>query len=230
MEDKNKKILIAGASGLGVSLGSKEVGLLDRYLALLKKWSKGMNLTGIHDERDQVVALILDSLAVVPVLNEKMRVMDLGSGAGLPGIPIKVALPGIEMVLVESRQKRAIYLKEAIRKLELSGIVVHHGRSEEMAGSPLPAETSESIKDEVFDAILARAVGKLGEISRMVSGLLAEGGLLIAMKGPDPRAELEDSKEEVEKHGLALEEVRHYELPEGAGKRSLLIFRKAGVV
>ena len=261
MEQKNRELLVQGAKELGVLLDETKIELIDRYLTLIRKWAKHVNLTGLREERDQVIKLIMDSLAIVPALETSHRVplpgdgrlapletsptyrdcasgivvstdpgfipatsnlkpqasiraLDLGSGAGIPGIPVKIALPGIKMALAEPRQKRVIFLREAIRELGLSGIEVFPGRAEEIEGRE-------------FDYVLTKAFGDLAEIAGLSHALLGPGGIVIAMKGPDPAPELEKARSKIEKTGFRVKDIKYYQLPDDSGKRSLILLEKS---
>jgi len=213
METENLELLIEGARDLGLELGERETALFDQYLSLLDKWSTKTNLTAIKGERERVIRLILDSLNVVPLLADGMRVIDIGSGAGLPGIPVKVVMPGVELVLCESRKKRAVFLGEAVRKLKLDGVRVFDARAEQWDG-------------ELFDAALVRAVGALDALVKICSPLMKRGGVLIAMKGPGAERELVDQMEAADKPGFSFRETIDYNLPGREATFSLVILEK----
>lgn len=220
MDEVNKELLIWGAGELGVKLSEEQIELFERYLLLLNKWNAKMNLTAIREEEDQIVLLLLDSLAVVPAIEElaekggptgpPLRIMDLGSGTGAPGIPVKIARPEWEMTLVESREKKATFLKEAARELGLSGLIVLQGRAEDTVSGK-------------FDIILAKAVGDLGKLTGICGRLLRTGGALAAMKGPDPDDELKKDRAKIEQNGFRVQDIQSYQLPQGFGKRRLVI-------
>lgn len=213
METENLELLIKGARDLGLDLGERETALFDQYLTLLDKWSTKINLTAIKGERERVTRLILDSLNVVPLLADGMRVIDVGSGAGLPGIPVKVVMPGVELVLCESRGKRAGFLKEAVRKLGLDGVRVFDARAEQWDG-------------ELFDAALVRGVGALDALVKICSPLIKKGGALIAMKGPGAERELADRMEAADKPDFSFRETIAYNLPGHEAAFSLVILEK----
>jgi len=213
MEADNQEILIAGARAFEVLLTGEQVKRIGEYLALLDKWSRKMNLTAVQGEQERVVKLVLDSLAVAPLLSEGMRVLDVGSGAGLPGIPVKLAVPGIIITLAESRRKRVDFLKEAVRKLGLTGVEVFAGRAEDYPGPG-------------FDAVLVRAVGDLSSIIEAGAGRLSAGGIMAAMKGPEPEAEIAGAEARMRSAKIRIREIRRYALPEAAGSRSLVVLEK----
>lgn len=217
MEPQNRELLIAGARALGAGLDDEAVSLFDCYLAALEEWGKAINLTGLKDERDRVIKLLLDSLGTTAAIRElgpTLKLLDLGSGAGLPGIPLKIVIPELELTLLEARQKRAVFLREAVRRLGLAGVGVVAARAEDYGRSEGSA---------VFEAVIARAVAELSELVKWSAPLLAEGGSLLAMKGPEPEAEIAGAERELTRRGMAVKKVLAYSLPEGAGQRTVVV-------
>jgi 16S rRNA (guanine527-N7)-methyltransferase len=151
---------------------------------------------------------------VVPLLDDGMRVIDIGSGAGLPGIPVKVVMPGVELVLCESRRKRAAFLGEAVRKLKLDGVRVFDARAEQWDG-------------ELFDAALVRGVGAIDALVKICRPLIKKRGELIAMKGPEVERELDGRMEAMDEEGFSFRETREYNLPGHEATFSLVILEKA---
>ena len=169
-------VLDAGLSALG--LDPALAGPLRAYLALLARWNRTYNLTAIRDPAEMVTLHLLDSLAMHAHVQGVQRLADLGTGAGLPGIPLAIARPGLEVTLVESNGKKARFLREAVRSLGLGNARVAESRAEavDMPGA--------------FDAITARAMATLADILAVGGHLLAPGGRLLAMKGARPDAEI----------------------------------------
>ncbi|TMH29247.1 MAG: 16S rRNA (guanine(527)-N(7))-methyltransferase RsmG [Betaproteobacteria bacterium] len=153
-----------------------------QYQALLVKWNRVYNLTAIRDPLGMVSHHLLDSLAVLPHLSlpAGARVADAGSGAGLPGIPLALARPQWRVALIEANQKKAAFLRQASIELELRNVEVHEGRAEAWR----PAEA--------FALVVSRAFTSLAEFVATCRHLVAPRGLLAAMKGKHPRAELGD--------------------------------------
>ena len=150
--------------------------LLD-YLALLARWNATYNLTAIRDPADMVPKHLLDSLAMQPYVRDIGTLADLGTGPGLPGIPLAIATPSLQVTLVESNGKKARFLREAARQLGLGNVQVAESRIE--AFRPATA----------FDAITARALATLPQILALGGHLLGPGGRLLAMKGVFPTDE-----------------------------------------
>jgi 16S rRNA (guanine527-N7)-methyltransferase len=162
------------ALGLDTALATP---LLD-YLALLDRWNRTYNLTAIRDPREMVAKHLLDSLAMHAHVRNTGTLADLGSGAGLPGIPLAIAVPALEVALVESNGKKARFLREAVRTLRLRNARVAEVRAEAF--------------DEpgMFDAITARALATLAELLAVGAHLLRPGGRLLAMKATLPHDEI----------------------------------------
>jgi 16S rRNA (guanine527-N7)-methyltransferase len=170
--------LAAGIAALGVSLPSGADQQLMAYLSLLQKWNKVYNLTAIRDAAAMVSQHLLDSLSVLPHLPAMATLADIGSGAGLPGIPLAMALPATEVTLVEAVSKKASFLQQVKIELELSNVSIYCGRVE--AWKPAIG----------FDAVISRAFSDLTEFIRLAGRLLGAEGRLYAMKGAYPSAEI----------------------------------------
>lgn len=148
------------------------------YLALLVRWNGTYNLTAIRDPAEMVVKHLLDSLAILPHLS-CARLADVGTGPGLPGIPLALADPALEVSLIETAGKKARFLREAVRALGLAGRVTVHAARAEQVTDAAP-----------HDCLTARAFGTLSQIIEVGGHLLRPGGRLLAMKGRLPEAEL----------------------------------------
>ena len=169
--------LIEGARGLGIELDESQCAKLIAHLDLLDDWNTRMNLTAIRERPAQITKHVLDSLTLVPWLKGK-RVADIGSGAGFPGIPLAIVMPGVHFVLVESIGKKCRFLEHVRDALELGNVEVVQSRAEAYR----PAVR--------FDSVIARAVGPTPELVKNAGGLVAGGGRLLAMKGRYPTDEL----------------------------------------
>ncbi|MDH5832642.1 16S rRNA (guanine(527)-N(7))-methyltransferase RsmG [Luteimonas kalidii] len=176
------------------------------YLALLERWNATYNLTAVRDPRQMVTLHLLDSLALAPHMAGIARLADLGTGPGLPGIPLAIACPGLEVTLVESNGKKARFLREAVRQLPLRNARVAESRAEALDA---PA---------AFDAITARALATLAEIIAVGGHLLAPGGRLLAMKGVRPDAELAAMPA-----GWRVQAVHPLQVPGLAAERHLVV-------
>ncbi len=168
----------AGIAALGLALPDGGEAILLRFMELLRKWNRVYNLTAIDSEAAMVVQHLLDSLSVLPYLSEVPALVDLGSGAGLPGIPIAVARPATVVTLVEAVQKKCAFQQQAKIELGLANIRVNYGRVEDMAAGG------------GYPAVISRAFADLAEYARLAGRLLAPGGRLYAMKGGLPAKEI----------------------------------------
>jgi 16S rRNA (guanine527-N7)-methyltransferase len=175
------ELLQQGLSALRLELSAAAQSTLLAYVALLKKWNSTYNLTAIRDEREMITQHLLDSLSVLPALQKSAlagrRWADVGSGAGLPGIPLAIAYPDLEMTLVETVEKKSAFQRQAKIELGLTNIAIHGGRVEDMPGG-------------LFDAVISRAFAELADFIRLAGHLPAPGGRLYAMKGAVPEDEL----------------------------------------
>jgi 16S rRNA (guanine527-N7)-methyltransferase len=169
--------LAAGAEALGVPLQPAQRQAMLALMAELVEWNGRFNLTAITELADIVDKHLLDSLAVLPKLRG-LRIADIGSGAGFPGLPLAIANPGRRYTLIESTGKKAGFLHHAVDKLALSNVEVFYGRAETL--KPRPA----------FDGAISRALGSIAEFVRVAGQLLAREGRLYAMKGRVPDEEL----------------------------------------
>lgn len=176
LDDALHAELVAGLRALGLDQALAEP--LLRYLALLVRWNATYNLTAIRDPREMVAKHLLDSLAMQPCVRGLGALADLGTGPGLPGIPLAIATPGLAVTLVESNGKKARFLREAVRQLGLPNVQVAESRIE--AFHP----------GTCFDAITARALATLPLILQLGGHLLGPGGRLLAMKGLRPDEEI----------------------------------------
>lgn len=173
--------LRCGLAALGLDLPERAQTKLLDYLALLKKWNATYNLTAIRDESAMLTQHLLDSLSVLPALQKSAlatrRWVDVGSGGGLPGIPLAIACPGMQMALVEKVEKKTAFQRQVKIELGLANLTVLGGRVE-----TLPAAT--------FDVVISRAFAELADFVRHAGHLLVAGGKLYAMKGHVPHDEM----------------------------------------
>ncbi|MBA4394550.1 MAG: 16S rRNA (guanine(527)-N(7))-methyltransferase RsmG [Desulfobacca sp.] len=177
-----------------------------------------INLTGLRSCQEIVVKHFLDSLTLLPYLPEDIRIMDLGSGAGFPGLPIKICRPDQSVTLIEASNKKVSFLKEVVRHLNLRNIQVVHGylskESFPLAG-PIP-----------FEIITARAVGNLKELLSGVYSYLSPGGKVLLMKGRQGLKEIADLKVEIQKQGFQIETPIFLNLPFLDQERILIFLTK----
>jgi len=210
------QILIEGAAQLGVPLSEAAVTQLMLYLEELLRWSPKIDLVSQTDPKEVIRKHFLDSLAVVPFLSEKMMLLDLGSGAGFPGLPIAIALPQSSVTLVEVRRKRVSFLKEVVRKIKAANVTICEGRAEVLAANP-------SLYGK-FAVVITRATWEVGIYLRHAVPFLEKTGIAIAMQGPrlGPQNFHTETLENVPSFRLSTS--HEYSLPFGSENRCLLIF------
>jgi 16S rRNA (guanine527-N7)-methyltransferase len=181
--------LIEGARSLGLELSDAQLAQLDQLGAALREGNKKVNLTRITDPARVETLHFLDSLTAYVALRERvrdeprLRVVDVGSGGGLPGLALKIALPELRVTLVESVGKKAAFLHETVDQLRLTDVEVVNARAEEAAREPEHRDS--------YDAALARALGKLPVVIELCAPFLSQGGLLVALRRGDLDAEIQ---------------------------------------
>ena len=180
-EDKFKAGVLAAGLNLSDAVQQK---LLD-YLALIQKWNKVHNLTAVRDPDEMVTLHLLDSLAVLPFIQAK-TLLDVGSGAGLPGIPLAICLPELKVTVIDSSQKKASFMRQAKAELGIGNLEVLCGRVEEVR------------RDEKFDVVISRAFSDLCLFVNLTKHLCRATGTWLAMKGVFPEAELKELAEKLD--------------------------------
>ncbi|MBI3140414.1 MAG: 16S rRNA (guanine(527)-N(7))-methyltransferase RsmG [Rhodocyclales bacterium] len=198
-----------GLAALGMDVPAAAQAKLLAFAALLGKWNKVYNLTALRDEAQVVSHHLLDSLAVAPHLGRAADLADIGSGGGLPGIPLAIVRPQLQVALVEANHKKATFLQQAKIELQLDNVSVHCARVE-----ALPPEAK-------FDAVISRAFSDLAEFVRLAGHLAAPGGALIAMKGIYPYEEIAQLPA-----GWRVRETRELKVPGLDAQRHLVIIEK----
>jgi 16S rRNA (guanine527-N7)-methyltransferase len=210
--------LINGALHLGLSLTAQQVERFRLYYDELVDWNRRMNLTAIIDYEEVQIKHFLDSLTITMVLSDApAKVVDVGTGAGLPGIALKIACPNIELTLIDSTQKKALFLDHIVAALGLEGVSVVTGRAEELA--------YDARYRERFDAVLARGVAKLASLAELTLPFCAVGGVFIAMKNWPPDAEVDEAGRALNVLGGRLRQVVRIGLG-GLEDRSLVVIDK----
>jgi 16S rRNA (guanine527-N7)-methyltransferase len=205
------------AQSMGLSLSTHEIHSFEVYADELKKWNRKVNLTAITKDKEIAIKHFVDSLSLAPYITASDRMLDIGSGAGLPVIPLKIIRPEIPMVSVDAVAKKIHFQRHVIRILNLQNIEAIHARVEELHKTHRHA----------FSVITSRAFTRLDRFVALAAPLLAENGVLIAMKGDRAEGEIAESDEVVNAGGFAVTSVHHYTLPQNMGER-VLTFIKQG--
>ena len=191
-----------GAASMGIALPDGAAQRMERHLALVEKWNRVHNLTAVREASQMVVVHVLDSLTLLPHLGEARRVVDVGTGAGFPGIPLAIARPAWRVVMVDPNHKKAAFLTQAAIELRLGNVAAHASRVEDL-------------RDEApFDVVISRAFADLATFAATSARHLAPHGVLAAMKGVHPAEEIaevesEFSVETLPLHVPGLDAARH---------------------
>lgn len=220
MPDLFRRVLRKGFDELALSINEEKIEKLALYKDMLLSWNEQINLTAILDQEEIAIKHFIDSLAVSRFIDFKkdQKLIDIGSGAGFPGLPIKIIFPEINVTLLDSLQKRCRFLNELIRELGLSGIEAVHGRAEEKGQDPLMREE--------FDFAVARAVTKLPVLVEYCLPFVKEGGIFIAFKGPGVNDETKSAQKAITLLGGRLIENKIFTLPVSKEERSLVLIGK----
>ena len=212
-------IIIRGARIFDVQIGSKEAGQFSTHAGELIKWNSKINLTAITDPLEVAVKHFLDSLAPARIIPAGSAMLDMGSGGGFPGIPLKVVLPSISVSMVDSSRKKISFLKHVIRTLGLESINACQVRVEN-----LPENR------ERFDVVICRAFSSLDKFIELALPVLAENGIMIALKGKMSYNEIESARiyenKKLSEGLLYHTEVIKYSLPYIDSERTMLIMRR----
>lgn len=228
MEAANRELLSGGLRGFRLAPSEAAVAGIVRHLSMVAEWNERVNLTALTDERDMVLKHAVDSASVLTVigLEPGARVLDVGTGAGFPGVTLKCLFPQIELVLLESLQKRCRFL-EAVGEEALGplmggkkGYEVVWGRAEELG-------QRDGFRER-FDIVLARAVAELRVLAEYCLPFCRIGGAFVALKGPSVGDEIQAAQTAIERLGGEVVEVKRIELPEDAGGRTLVRIKKIG--
>lgn len=211
------KTFILEVKNLGITVTEKELNLLHRYQEMLVSFNKKFNLTAITKEEEIYLKHFYDSLCIVLSLDFKddLKVLDIGTGAGFPGIVLKIFLPNLEVTLMDSNNKKISFLKEVIKELNLEGIFLKIKRAE-----LITLEERES-----YDVVTSRAVAHTRILSELALPYLKVGGFFLPLKG-DIEKELSESKEMITTLGGEIKDIIKYILPLENSKRSILKIEK----
>lgn len=215
----NQEQLREYASKYGIRLEEKMLSDFGIYGEMLKEWNGKINLTAIVDDEGIAIKHFIDSLLLLDALSipSGAKMVDVGTGAGFPGVPIKIVRPDVNLTLMDSLNKRLVFLDSLCESLNISAEKVH-GRAEDMGRQGTPYR-------EAFDVAAARAVTDMRELSEYCLPLLKKGGTFAALKGYEVEEELEQAKKAIAVLGGRIQEIKKYILPDG-GKRSIVCVKK----
>ncbi len=212
-----EKEILENSKEINVVITEDEIKSLYQYMKLMLEWNKNINLTAITDEKEVILKHFIDSISINKYIKEANKIMDIGTGAGFPGIPLKILNKDIEFILVDSLNKRINFLEEVKKELYLNKLELLHARAEELAKNKKYREN--------VDIVVSRAVARLRVLAEYMLPFVQENGLCICMKGPNIEEELEESKKALDILGGKIENIEHIILP-GNLERNIVLIRK----
>lgn len=203
---------------LQIMLDEKQIKKFYDYMNLLIEWNEKINLTAITKPEEVILKHFVDSLTISKYIKEKSNIIDVGTGAGFPGIPLKIYRNDIEVTLLDSLNKRITFLNDVIDRIELEKIKAIHGRAEEVAHNKEYREK--------FDIATSRAVANMSTLSEYLIPFVKTNGFVVAMKGNDVKQEIEESKKAINILGAKVIKVEEFNLPSTEIKRSIILIKK----
>lgn len=212
------KLIEEYSNQLQIKLNEKQKEQFYNYMKLLIEWNEKINLTAIVEPKEIVLKHFVDSLTISKYIKENSYIADVGTGAGFPGIPLKILRADIKVVLVDSLNKRIKFLDEVINKLELSNIKTIHSRAEEFGQNKEYREK--------FDIVTSRAVANLATLSEYLLPLAKIEGKCLCMKGPDIEEEIKNGENAIEILGGTIENIYQFNLPQSDIKRTIIEIEK----
>ena len=214
-----KEILVSGAEEIGIVLSDQVLESYLLYIEELKRWNARINLTAFTTDLEIGVKHFLDSLTVAPYLHGARSLLDIGAGAGFPGLPLKILFPNITLLLLEASQKKVFFLRTILRLLQLKGVELMHGRAEAGAIKKRYAGS--------FDLVLSRALADLPTSLHLALPYAKGGGHIVSMRGK--KGEEEARAVDWEALGLQLREVKKLTLPFVGEARVLLLVQRTTI-
>lgn len=203
---------------LNININEYQISQLYNYMKLLIKWNEKKNLTAITEPNDIILKHFIDSITINNFIEKNSRIIDIGTGAGFPGVPIKVIRDDVEMVLMDSLNKRILFLEEVINNLKLKKIVAIHNRAEDLGKNKEYRQK--------FDYAISRAVAPLNYLLEYMIPFIKGGGYCICMKGCNIEEELDEAKNAISKLGGKLEKIEKIKLPQTEIERNIIIIKK----
>ena len=201
-----------------INLDNNQLEEFYKYMCLLIEWNEKMNLTAIIEPKEIILKHFIDSLTILNEIEDKNTLIDIGTGAGFPGIPLKIAKPNLKVVLLDSLNKRILFLNEVVNKLELENIETIHARVEDIG---------KNIKyREKFEIVTSRAVANLAILSEYMIPLTKIGGKCICMKGSSIKDEINESQKAINLLGGKVEKIDEFVLPSTDIKRNIIVIKK----
>lgn len=217
-KEEFKEKLKTEARALKIELNNNQLESFYKYKEILLSWNEKINLTAITDEKEIITKHFIDSLTIAKHIKENAKIIDIGTGAGFPAIPIKILNKNLDITLVDSLNKRVEFLKILVDELKLENIKIIHSRAEDL-----------SIKKEYrekYDIVLSRAVAAMNVLAEYLIPFAKLNGICICMKGKNYKEELKTSKKAIDLLGGKLEEPEETSLPGTEEQRTIIIITK----
>ena len=217
---ENRELLQASLGKMGICLSEEQIQQFMDYKNLLLEWNKKMNLTAITEESQVMIKHFADSASILSAveIGEGATVIDVGTGAGFPGVPVKIVRPDLKVTLLDSLNKRIGFLNEVCTQLGLENVDIIHARAEDGGQNPHLREN--------FDYCLSRAVANLAVLSEYCLPFIKIGGWFVSLKGPEVAQEINDGEAAIKKLGGKVVEVKKIEIPNSDITHSLVLIQK----
>lgn len=212
-EEMSKKSKI-----LGVHFSVEQIEQFYKYMNLLIEWNEKMNLTAITEPKEIILKHFIDSITILKYIDDNSKLVDVGTGAGFPGVPLSIMNPTLKITLVDSLNKRLIFLQEVVKELNLKNIEIVHARAEEFGQNKNYREK--------FDIATSRAVANLATLSEYLVPLVKIGGKIISMKASNAKEEINDAQKAIEVLGGKIEKIEEFDLPKSDIGRTIIIIDK----
>ena len=206
------------SSKIDINLDNEICNKLYNYMNLLLEWNEKINLTAITDEKEIILKHFIDSFTINKFINSGDKMLDIGTGAGFPGLPIKIIRPEVDVFLMDSLNKRINFLNEVIESLQLKNIEAFHSRAEEMA-------KNNKFRGK-FDVVTSRAVAKLNILLEYMLPYTKVNGKCLCMKGPNIEEEIKEAEKALKILGGEIEKIEKIILPDSNIERNIIIIRK----
>lgn len=216
--DNFKELMCSYGKQIDIEFNDKQLEQFYEYMNLLLEWNEKINLTAIVKQEDVILKHFIDSLTINKYIEKNKTIADVGTGAGFPGIPLKIYRPDLKVVLVDSLNKRIIFLNDVIAKLDLKDISTVHSRIEDFGKDKKYRES--------FDYVTARAVANLTTLSEYLIPISKVNGMCICMKGNEVEGEIRDSEKAINLLGGKIEKVDSFNLPGSDIYRNVIIIDK----
>ena len=214
-----KEYLISAIDNYKISLSDEQIDQLQGYYEMLIEWNQKMNLTAITDPKEVAIKHFADSLSIFNYIDlpQNARIIDVGTGAGFPGVVMKIARPDLELTLLDSLKKRLVFLESVLNKLGLSSELIHDRAENAAQNIDLR---------EGFDLAVSRAVARMNVLSEYCLPFVRLSGHFAAMKGPDAQTEIQAAKNAIQILGGKIFKINEFELYENGGGRTIVLVEK----